>query len=73
LTQKASRGDQIKNAASFESRGLSKVLFEEHMTPETLADSIDLLYNEREKYIENMEKQAVSNGINPILTVLSAK
>ena len=42
----ASRGDQILNAASFERRGLARVMAQESMTAETLAAAlIDLLDN----------------------------
>ena len=36
----ASRGDQILNANSFQQRGLSRVLMQEDMTPDTLVDSV---------------------------------
>ena len=40
----ASRGDQILNAASFERRGLARVMAQESMTADTLADALlDLL------------------------------
>ena len=42
----ASRGDQILNAASFEKRGLARVLAQENMTSDSLADALlDLLKN----------------------------
>lgn len=42
----ASRGDQILNAASFEKRGLARVMAQENMTADTLADALlDLLDN----------------------------
>ena len=42
----ASRGDQILNAASFEKRGLARVMAQENMTADTLADALlDLLRN----------------------------
>ena len=36
----ASRGDQILNAASYEKRGLARVLPQEQMTPDSLEQAI---------------------------------
>jgi UDP-N-acetylglucosamine--N-acetylmuramyl-(pentapeptide) pyrophosphoryl-undecaprenol N-acetylglucosamine transferase len=47
LPRSASRGDQILNARSFESRGFSIVLPQEEMTGETLIRTIELLFNRR--------------------------
>ena len=42
----ASRGDQILNAASYEKRGLARVMAQENMTSDSLADALlDLLKN----------------------------
>jgi UDP-N-acetylglucosamine--N-acetylmuramyl-(pentapeptide) pyrophosphoryl-undecaprenol N-acetylglucosamine transferase len=66
LSQAASRGDQILNAKSYEKQGYSMVLMEENLTPETLIASLNLLYQERNKYREAMEKSSQSNAIQII-------
>lgn len=44
LENRASRGDQVKNAQYFESAGLCKVLREKQLTPQKLLTSINELY-----------------------------
>lgn len=70
LSQKASRGDQILNAKSFEKKGYSYVIFEENLGDETLKDAILTVYRERERYISSMEKSEMKNGSENILKVL---
>ncbi|MUT65272.1 undecaprenyldiphospho-muramoylpentapeptide beta-N-acetylglucosaminyltransferase [Paenibacillus sp. NEAU-GSW1] len=55
LTKEQSRGDQILNARSFQNSGYSDVLYEEQMTPETLASSVEALYASRGIYIDRMQ------------------
>ena len=54
LSAKASRGDQILNARSFERQGFSMVLEEEEITETKLLDTIHQLYTDRQKYTEAM-------------------
>ena len=56
LSKKASRGDQILNAKSFEEKGYSKVLFEENLNKESFLKTLLELYNNKSKYIKNMEE-----------------
>ena len=63
----ASRGDQILNAESFRARGLSHVLMQEDMTPETLARAIEKLYHERGILFQAMEAEPTANGIDAVL------
>jgi len=56
----ASRGDQIANAHSMERRNLCAVLPQEELTPSTLAQAIDALYERRGEYVAAME--AIDNG-----------
>ena len=63
----ASRGDQILNAESFRARGLSHVLMQEDMTPETLTDAIVKLYHERGTLYEAMDNEPTANGIDAVL------
>ena len=66
----ASRGDQILNAKSFEERGFAKVLEEEKITPETLKESILYVYENREKYIAEMDKAENVDGTDIILDMI---
>ena len=50
LSARASRGDQLLNAASFKKQGLSEVIEEEDLTKELLADTINFVYDNRDKY-----------------------
>ena len=63
----ASRGDQILNAESFEKRGLSHVLQQHDMTPETLSQEIIRLYHERGALMDAMAKEKMEGGIDRVL------
>ena len=65
-----SRGDQILNAESFALQGFSKLLPEEKMTPERLLKDIEMLYNDREIYIENMAAHKQGDGVAQVMDVL---
>ncbi len=68
LSKNASRGDQILNAASFAKQGFARVLPEEEMTPESLMENINTLYENRYKYIAKMEKSGLSDGTKGVLS-----
>lgn len=70
LSAKASRGDQILNAKSFENSGYSVVIEEENLNAQLLLSKIDYLYRNREKYINNMENSKVQNGVEQIITLI---
>ena len=70
LPAKASRGDQILNAASFEKKGYSIVLQQEQMTDASLMQAIRNLYNNREDYIEAMGCSAQKDSIKLIMDIL---
>ena len=70
LSAKASRGDQILNARSFERQGYSLVLEEEELNPSVLLDAIQKLYREKDAYIENMKQSAGHNSIQTILDLI---
>ena len=55
LSAKASRGDQVLNARSFEKLGFSMVIEEEDLTPESLLKGVSELYENRQKYIDAMD------------------
>jgi UDP-N-acetylglucosamine--N-acetylmuramyl-(pentapeptide) pyrophosphoryl-undecaprenol N-acetylglucosamine transferase len=70
LSAAASRGDQLLNAASFQKQGFSVVLQEEELTPEKLLSSILDLYENRQKYIQTMDKSAASDAVNTIIGLI---
>lgn len=71
LSKLSSRGDQILNAKSFQSRGYSAVLFEEDLTSESLLKAIADLANRREEYIQNMQQSEDLNAIAQIVNLLN--
>ena len=70
LPSKASRGDQILNAHSFESQGFSMVIDEENLTTKTLIDGVDDLYSNRQKYIDAMSASSQSDAIAVIIDLI---
>lgn len=70
LSAKASRGDQILNARSFERQGYSIVLEEEELESSVLLDAIQKLYREKDAYIANMKQSAGHNSIQTILGLI---
>ena len=70
LSARASRGDQILNARSFEKQGYSMVLEEEELTPETLLTSVRQLYENRETFIAAMNSSSHTDSIGRILTLI---
>lgn len=70
LSAKSSRGDQILNAASFEKSGYSLVLQEEEVNENSLLDSINELYNNRDNFIANMSNSKTGNGVEAIVKLI---
>lgn len=74
LPAKSSRGDQILNARSFAELGYSLVLPETELTPDSLLQQIQLLYENRHKYVEAMRTNVTfsSRSIEQIINILDA-
>lgn len=70
LSRRASRGDQILNAKSFEARGLSYVLMEEELTIDSLVESITRAYSSRATMIEAMRSVSSANSIDKVVKVI---
>ena len=70
LSAKASRGDQILNARSFERQGFSIVLEEEELSDKVLLDAIHKLYTEKDSYIDAMTKSSQQDSIQTILGLI---
>ncbi len=72
LSASASRGDQLLNAASFEKQGFSMVLPEEDVTTKNLIDSIHDLYENKQSYIDAMNKAKTSDAVATIIDLIES-
>lgn len=72
LSARASRGDQILNAASFEKQGFARVLDEDEMTPASMQKEIFALYENKDKYVAAMEKSHAGDGVEAVMTQIKA-
>lgn len=70
LPSAGSRGDQLLNARSFEQQGYSMVLNEDDLTDNTLLDSINKLYDNRQQYITAMSDSKQKDSITAILDLI---
>ena len=70
LSAKASRGDQILNAKSFEKQGFSKVLDEDTMTDAIFLEAIEDLYANRQTYMEAMQKSEQTNSVETVIQLI---
>lgn len=70
LSAKASRGDQILNARSFERQGFSMVLEEEQLSEETLVCAVNDLYNSRGTFIDAMRDSSQQASIDTIISLI---
>ena len=66
----ASRGDQILNAKSLEKRGLCRVLMQEDMNPDTLAEAIHTTWQERDALTEALKNAPPANGTSRVLELI---
>ncbi len=66
----ASRGDQILNARSLESRGLCHVLSQEKMTAETLADAVRETWADRERLEKALWDAPPADGTKRVLEMI---
>ncbi len=72
LSARASRGDQILNAHSFEKQGFSVVMEEEQITNESLLGAIRDLYATRDRYIKTMTAAQHIDSIHTITTLIES-
>ncbi len=71
LSTKASRGDQMLNARSFEQQGFSMVIDNDDLDEDILVETIEELYNDREKYIEAMSKSNLHSATETIVRIIN--
>ena len=72
LSLKASRGDQILNAESFQKSGYSYVIDEENLNHDTLLKALAEIEDKKEEYITAMEKSKVSDSITTITSIIDS-
>ena len=70
LSAAASRGDQILNARSFEKQGYSFVIEEESLTREALVQAVETVYENRNSYIDAMNKSELADPIQTIMGLI---
>ena len=66
----ASRGDQILNVRRLEKRGLCRVLPQEDMTPETLAEAVEATWKDRERLTEALKNAPPADGTARVLELI---
>ncbi len=70
LSRAASRGDQILNAESFESRGIALNLAEEDLSPESLYEKVLEMVEKRDDLKKNLNSEAFLNGTDTVYKVI---
>lgn len=70
LSKKASRGDQILNAKSFQKEGYSLMIEEEELKGDALYNKVLELKKRKNELIKNMDKSKSKNGVDSIINVL---
>ncbi len=70
LSTRSSRGDQMLNARSFEQQGFSMVIDNDELDEDILVETIDELYNNREKYMEAMKKSNLHSATDTIVKLI---
>lgn len=73
LPAASSRGDQLLNAASFESQGYSMVIQEDELTPELLVEKVQELYCTRQIYIDAMNSSMQMSSISSIMKLIQGE
>ncbi len=73
LGSNASRGDQIRNAQSFQRQGFSEMLTEDALTDESLLRAIRSLYQSRETYQKAMGQSGQRDAIAAITALIEAE
>ncbi len=70
LSTKSSRGDQILNAESFKKQGFSIVIDNDELDEDILVESVFDMYENKDKFIENMVKNSQESATNTIVDVI---
>ena len=70
LSAKASRGDQILNARSFERQGFSLVIEEEELSKDSLLQAVQNLYDNRSTFMDAMRSSGEQDSIDTIIGLI---
>jgi UDP-N-acetylglucosamine--N-acetylmuramyl-(pentapeptide) pyrophosphoryl-undecaprenol N-acetylglucosamine transferase len=70
LPKKASRGDQILNAQSFEKQGFSYVIQEESFNNISLKEGLEYLTKNKQVYINKMNESKAKNAVEEIVKII---
>ncbi|MBD5451239.1 MAG: undecaprenyldiphospho-muramoylpentapeptide beta-N-acetylglucosaminyltransferase [Lachnospiraceae bacterium] len=70
LPARASRGDQLLNAKSFEAQGFAMMADEDYLTAVTLTEKVHELYFTRQTYIDAMQNSNQRNSIDTIVGLI---
>ncbi|GAA0177029.1 undecaprenyldiphospho-muramoylpentapeptide beta-N-acetylglucosaminyltransferase [Clostridium sediminicola] len=73
LSAKASRGDQILNAKSFEKSGYSVVIQEEELNGKDLLNKVKDVYDNKSTYVKAMNKSDSKDGVENIVNIILKK
>lgn len=71
LSQKVSRGDQIHNARYFQQQGISVVIDEESLTPQTLLDAVHEVNAHLEDRIEKIKALHIESATTKIMAIIA--
>lgn len=70
LSQKVSRGDQVQNARYFKQQGISVVVSEEQLTPQTLLAAIDEASMNQTDIIKKIKALGIESATPKIISIL---
>ena len=71
LPSKASRGDQLLNAKSFEQQGYSVVLDQDDLTTTLITQTVDEVYEKREEFTKTMMGSVQEDAIKKIMSLIN--
>ena len=70
LPLSASRGDQLLNAGYFARKGFAMVLDQDDLTPKSLLDGVNDLYDRRLSFLATMSAEPTADGTDEVLSVI---
>lgn len=70
LSKRASRGDQILNASSFENQGFSKVIQEEDFTWQTLLNVCQEVFENKDQIYDKMQNSGLNDSAKKIVEII---
>ena len=70
LPSRSSRGDQLLNAASFESQGFSIVINEDDLTTHLLVSKVHELFANKTEYVNTMSNSGQMDSISKIMNLI---